>query len=185
MAILTKLLQSNKYMKFDVIVVLAGGITKQGTLPKSVMQRVEQAKKLYEQGYAPKVLMSGQWSSYWQHSPPAHTEAVLMYQYAIRLGIPSKVLLVEEHSQNTFENAFYISKLFLEPRKWKKIVVITSDFHIARTQHIFNRLLGKTYQTEFIGAPADEGLMKQLRWRLKESLLSNTQWLFQHAFYCR
>lgn len=172
-------------MKFDVIVVLAGGITEQGELPQSVRQRVRTAQKMYRHKIAPLIIMSGRWSANWDLLSPLQTEAALMVEQARRLGIPAKDLLVEEHSQNTQENAFYTFKLFLQPRQWKRIVVITSDFHVRRTQQIFRHLLGPQYQVQVIGTHVEVGIWKQLRWQGKEFLLSGAQWFLQYCIHRR
>lgn len=170
-------------MKFDVIVVLAGGITDQGTLPEGVMKRILVAKKFYDTKRSSKILMSGKWSAYWDHIPPKKTEAELMADYALSLGIPKKAILTEENSQNTFQNAFYISKLFLEPNSWKKVVVITTSYHLPRARKIFTDLLGKKYQFYFVEAEEDEGFGKRMRRRVKELIFSCTQWFFQYFLY--
>lgn len=167
-------------MQFDVIVVLAGGLTPEGTLPQSVKDRVVVASNSYQHHRASKILMSGRWSSHWEHFPPLTTEAGLMRAYAISLGVPKKSILVEEHSQNTFENAFYVTKLFLEPNNWKKILVITSDFHIRRTSRIFSKLLGSEYSLQFLAPKTNPGLAKKIQRQIKEYVLSPTQWFLQN-----
>lgn len=170
-------------MKFDVIVVLAGGITSMGTLPQSVMDRVHVAKKMYQHNAASKILMSGRWSSHWEHFPPSITEAGLMREYAISLGIPKKSIHIEEHSQNTFENALYVTKLFLEPNNWKKVLIITSDFHIPRATRIFTKILGSEYYIRFAAPKSKEDLIRKIRWYIKEHFLSRTQGLLQNLVH--
>lgn len=167
-------------MKYDVIVVLAGGITNQQTLPESVKKRILLAKKLYSKKLSSKILMSGKWSTYWDKLPPTHTEAELMKQYAIKIGIPKTAIFLEEYSQNTFENVLYVSKLFLEPKKWEKVLVITSDFHVQRAKIIFNKNVSKQYNIDFLGSHGNEKGIKKLQLQIKEFLLSNTQWFFQY-----
>lgn len=168
-------------MKYDVIVVLAGGITNQETLPESVKKRILLAKKFYDQKASPRILMSGKWSKYWDYIPPQHTEAMLMRQYAVSLGLPKSSILIEEHSQNTFENAFYVSKLFLEPRLWKKVLVVTSDFHINRAQYIFKQVLKNTCALDFVGSHGNESCLRKLQLTVKEFVLLHTQRLLQYV----
>lgn len=169
-------------MKYNVIIVLAGGITNQETLPESVKKRVLLAKKLYDRKLSSRILMSGKWSGYWDYLPPQHTEAELMRQYAISVGLPKSAILVEEHSQSTFENALYVSKLFLEPHRWKDVVVVTSDFHINRAKYIFEQLLKNTYTLNFVGSQGDEGSLKKIQVTIKEFILLHTQRFLQYVF---
>lgn len=167
-------------MKFDAVIVLAGGIQENGALPMTVKQRIDLAYQLFRMNVADKFVFSGKWSVYWDHFPPSRTEAQLMKNYAVKLGFNSESIFVEEHSQNTFENAFYAIKLFIEPNKWKKVLVITSDFHLQRCKKIFNYLGSSTEHFYFLGAKTDVNLFKKTKWTIKENFLSNTQWLFQY-----
>lgn len=168
-------------MKYDAIIVLAGGITNQETLPNSVKKRVVLAKQLYDKKVSPCILMSGKWSGYWDYMPPHYTEAELMREYAISIGLPKSAILVEEYSQSTFENALYVSKLFLEPRGWKNVLVVTSDFHIKRARYIFEQLLKNTFRLTFVGSSGDESGVKKMQQSVKEFVLLHTQRLLQYV----
>lgn len=105
-----------------------------------------------------------------------------MREYAVSLGLPKSSILVEEYSQSTFENALYVSKLFLEPQKWKNVMVVTSDFHVNRARYIFEQLLKNTYKLHFVGSHGAEGNLKKLQLTIKEYVLLHTQRLLQHVF---
>lgn len=167
-------------MQFDIIIVLAGGITRDGGLPESVQNRVELAYQLYQQQRALKVLFSGRWSANWDHVPPQHTEAWQMREYARELGLPARALLLEEHSQNTMENALYTTKLFLEPNGWIRVGVITSDFHVPRVRRVFAKILGDEYSFEVFGAKTSVGVLKSLRWQAKEVLVLGAERFVEH-----
>lgn len=169
-------------MKFDVILILAGGINTDGTLPYGVLKRINMAKKLYDKKNASRIVMSGYWSNYWDHFPPQKTEAQLMSDYAVSLGIPRKNILLEEHSQNTFENFFYTTKLFLEPNDWKKVIIITSDYHFKRVQKTGNAFFDSDYQIKYIGAIEPAPKMKKMIRYIKETILLHTQGFFQNFF---
>lgn len=166
-------------MKFDVIVVLAGGLTSKGLLPISVRERVRVASQLYKDGYAPIIIMSGKWSTYWDFFPPRVTEAQKMKEHALSLGVPEEKIWVEEFSHNTFENIFYIVKLYLEPRLMQRILFVTSDFHVPRVSQ-FLSFFSKTDFTFFcIGTHLDEGIILSLKRSTKEWLLLRSHWFFK------
>lgn len=167
-------------MRFDVILVLAGGITNRGILPPNVCRRVQLTKELFDQEAAENILMSGLWSRFWEHTPPQTTEAALMAEYAISLGIPKEKIFLEEHSHNTFENIFLSKKLFFEPQKWKKILVITSDFHVPRVQLTLQTLLDNSYTYQVLGANVNVGVFKHVTLYTKEKILLHTDWFFQY-----
>lgn len=156
-------------MKYDVIIVLAGGIKEDGTLPKSVIERIYKAQELFKRKYAPRILMSGRWSRYWEkHGPPPITEAESMKRFAHSIGIPKKAIFKEEKSYDTRSNAHYCKNVFLEKYAWKKIVVVTSDFHISRAQHIFDTQLDQNYKSIYVAAKAPLNPIKRLNWYIRE-----------------
>lgn len=172
-------------MQFDAAIVLAGGITDNGGLPEGVKRRVALAHKLYRAKRVTAIILAGKWSTYWEHESPPHTEAALMYMHARALGVPAKVLYKEEHSQNTVDNIFYSMKLFLEPREWRKVLIITSDYHLARSKKICQRVLGDDYKVYFMGVDQENHQGRKLRRYWKELLLLPTQWFLQHFVYRR
>jgi len=56
-------------------------------------------------------------------------------------GVPPKsIVKLEHHAQNTREEAVEAARL-IESRKWKRIVVVTSNYHALRARFIFERVL--------------------------------------------
>ena len=137
-------------MAYDVIVVLGGGINGDGSLPDLTRYRVETGVELYQRYVAPYLLMSG---SRPLNSSHETTEASLMKNHADDLGAYRMHVLLEQKSTSTETNAECTKRDILEPRDWKKLVLITSDFHIERAGEIFKAILGKGYKINPIGAP--------------------------------
>ena len=98
--------------KSDVIIVLGG----------DAANRVAYGAKLYQSGYADKVLLSG------------HERA--MIQQALSLGIPESAILMEDRSLTTFLNAKYSLKI-VQQQGYKSAIVVTSQYHTLRTSIIF------------------------------------------------
>lgn len=155
-------------MQYDVIIVLAGGIQETGEIPLSVQRRLQKAKLLYEQKAAERILLSGRWSKYWEKRNPPSTEAEAMRQYALQLGIPDSALLKEERSHNTFTNAQYCTELFIRPQQWKRIAVVTSDFHVPRAKAMFLQHLGTEYDLHFVSTQPGFHPLKWVSWRIRE-----------------
>lgn len=137
---------SNK-MK-DAIVILASGINPDGSLPIVCKLRVEKGVELYKQRVAKNIIMSGKWPFTIDYKPP-RTEASAMKDYAVKLGINKEHIFIEEKSQDTIGNIFFTKKLFLEPNKWRKIILVTSDFHMPRTKYLCKKILGPDYKINF------------------------------------
>ncbi len=88
------------------------------------------ATQLYRLGKAPLVLLSGGSAG---HSRP---EAQEMAEILGIMGLPESVLLLESQSRNTYENAYYSAQL-LEKRGIRRVILVTSAFHMARAQAAF------------------------------------------------
>ena len=96
--------------KSDIIIVLGG----------SLRDRVAYGAKLYQSGYADKVLLCGGY----------------MKQQALSLGIPESSILVEDQSMTTFENAKYSLKI-VQAQGYKSAAVVTHPYHTRRAGIIF------------------------------------------------
>lgn len=164
----------------DVLLVLAGGLTDAGQLPKLVEERITFAYQLWKKNTRTAIIFSGGWGNFWEHVPPTKTEAVLMAQFALRLGIPKSVIQLEEYSHNTFENIFYSNKLYIEPHGWQRIAIITSDFHANRVNKLAQRIFTERCDITVYGIPTQASFSKRLRWFCKERILLSSDWFMQH-----
>lgn len=144
----------------DVIVILAGGINSDGSLPDLPKRRVDAGVSLFKYGVAPELIMSGKYGFWldWTKEVPSQTEASAMKKYAAALGVPEQHIHLEEDSKDTLGNAYFTKINILEPRNWKNITVVTSDFHFHRTKYIFDLVLGTRYEIEYV--LTDTGLSK-------------------------
>lgn len=59
---------------------------------------------------------------------------------------------METKSKDTIGNAYYAKKLYFIPKKERKAVIITSDFHLERTRFVFQKIFGKGYKLKFVSA---------------------------------
>ncbi|MCK4454265.1 YdcF family protein [Candidatus Parcubacteria bacterium] len=133
------------------IVVLGGGITKDGKLPKHIKERLEKVLQIFRKRKQAKVLVCGRYSFlYPKNQLPKKTEARAMRDYLISIGIPKKDIYLENKSKDTIANVYYAKKLYFIPRKEKDAVIITSGFHLERAKFIFRKIFGKGYQFKFI-----------------------------------
>ena len=107
----------------DVVVVLSG----------STGDRVREAVRLYHAGVAPKLLMTG--------GPFFDTSmAGIMADYAVSLGVPSHNILLEEAAVSTYTNATG-SLPILQAMGAKRVLLVTSRFHTARSYDTFRDVL--------------------------------------------
>jgi uncharacterized SAM-binding protein YcdF (DUF218 family) len=116
----------------DAIVVLGGGIgapTARTVYPElfSSADRGWQAARCYHAGKAPVILFSGM------------GEGAGMKQFLTDLGVPSAKIILEPESRNTFENGAF-TKAKLKELKAKKVILVTSAWHLRRSVMTFSKL---------------------------------------------
>ncbi len=102
----------------DYIVAVSGGDTK---------ARAEEAARLYLDGWAPRIIFSGA-----ALDPESRSNADAMREIAVNMGVPPDMIVVEEESFNTRENAELTSRL-VEALGGESIILVTSPYHQRRT----------------------------------------------------
>ncbi len=147
----------------DAVIVLAGGINNDGSLPDLPKKRVEKGAELYHNKVATEIIMTGKygfWLDYTKKIPP-RSEAAAMKEYAESLGVPEGNIITEITSKDTVGNAYFTKVDILEKNNWKKVIVVTSKFHIPRTKFIFDTVLGLDYDIEYVSS--EDGLSDEER----------------------
>jgi uncharacterized SAM-binding protein YcdF (DUF218 family) len=124
--------------RFDAIVVLAGGIEEKGSLrpttePSSYSRnRTTCGVNLYQQGYAPTLVLTGGDGQIFGTGPQ---EAVEMKRWAVRLGVPESATKIDTEARNTYENATGTKRL-LGPAS---ILLVSSASHLPRAVPVFTK----------------------------------------------
>lgn len=124
--------------RFDAIVVLGGGLDEKGSLrpttePSSDSRnRTTCAVDLYQQGYAPMLVLTGGDALGFGTGPK---EAVEMKRWAVRLGVPESATMIDSEARNTYENATG-SKRLLGPAS---ILLVSSASHLPRAVPVFSK----------------------------------------------
>ncbi|HEV8320434.1 MAG TPA: YdcF family protein [Myxococcota bacterium] len=114
----------------DVIVALGGGLYDGGAPSRSTAERVRAAVRLWGEGWAPALLMSG------GRAVAGVSEAQAMGRAAESAGVPRARITLEQSSLNTFENARY-SASFMRARGQKRAILVTSPSHLRRSLAVF------------------------------------------------
>lgn len=141
------LLISQKPKQAQAIVVFAGGVGESGKAGQGFDERVEYAADLYKSGYAESLIFS----SGYKH---ALKETELMKALAVSLGVPADRIILEDQAKNTYENVIY-SKAILDQHHWNKILLISSPYHMLRSQLVFRKA---AKDIEVIYTPIPESL---------------------------
>ena len=116
---------------FDVIIVLGAAQAPDGTPGPVISRRVLHAVKLFNEGRAPVMLMSGGAT---RHAEP---EADAMARVAIEAGISDQAIFRETRSTRTMENVLECRKI-LTREDWHHALVVTDSFHMKRALYTFD-----------------------------------------------
>lgn len=154
------------------IVILGGGITKEGKLPENAKKKLRKAWQIFKKQKKAKILVCGKYSFlYPKNKIPKITEAEAMRDYLLKLGVPRQSIYLEKKSKDTIGNAYYAKKLFFIPKKEKKAIVVTSDFHLERVKFIFKKIFGKNYQLKFVTVPSPSRNKKREKIAKRQKML--------------
>jgi uncharacterized SAM-binding protein YcdF (DUF218 family) len=109
----------------DCIVVPGAKVCADGTPSSMLAARINNAVRLYHEGWANAILFTGGAGT----SGPIESEAAR--EYAMRLGVPPARLFVERLSHTTYEN-FYQARAVMRAEGWRTCLVSTDPFHVLR-----------------------------------------------------
>lgn len=118
--------------KADVIVVFGNKVNTDGTLSKRLEARLRRAKEVFDDGYAPVILVSGGFGK------EGYDEAVVMRDYLMRWGVPESVLLVDSDGYDSYRTARNTAEI-LKQRGWTSMIVVTQYYHVIRAEMAFRR----------------------------------------------
>ncbi len=135
-------------MIYDAVIVLANEMDPTGILNKESTLRADLAAKLMDELDVPYVVTCG-WA-YRSDSPILIADA--FKSYLISVGVKSDKIITEINSRDTVGDAVFTRMNVSEPRGFKKVCVVTSNYHVSRTMKIFNFVYGSGYAITVKGA---------------------------------
>jgi uncharacterized SAM-binding protein YcdF (DUF218 family) len=131
----------------EAIVVLGGSFPAPGELGSSSLHRLVEGVRLYRQGLAPLLVLSG------QPSEAGPSEAELRARLARELGVPPAAIRTTTASRSTHEEAIHVAAE-LRPLGARRILLVTDALHLVRARALFAR-----QGFDVLPAPADEAML--------------------------
>ena len=114
----------------DCIIVLGCQVRPDGSLSDMLQDRLVRGLELYEDGVAPKLLMSG------DHGGPYYNEVGAMKRYAVENGVPSEDVFMDHAGFSTYETVYRAKEIF----QARKVVIVTQGYHLHRALYIAKQL---------------------------------------------
>ena len=124
----------------DCILVLGAGVRADGSPSHMLEDRLLTAIKLYENGAAPKILMSG------DHGTAGYDEVNTMKDFAIEKGVPSEDIFMDHAGFSTYESIYRAKDIF----EAESVIIVTQRYHLYRAIY-----LAESLGLKAIGVPAD------------------------------
>lgn len=101
------------------------------------LERAERAAELYQQGFAPRVLVTGG-----DKRGTGRPEAAVLGEVLLARGVPPAAILTETRSGNTVENVLY-GRAALEEAGWlselASALLVSAPYHMRRASQVFAR----------------------------------------------
>jgi len=125
--------------------------------------RASRAADLYRASWAPRIVASG------RTLRPYISIAELMQRDLTDRGVPATaVVRVPNRARNTLDEAGAVSE-FLSAHGWKKIIVVTSNYHTRRARFIYEHVLAPGTELRMLAAP-DPAYDPNSWWRTREGV---------------
>ena len=114
----------------DCILVLGAGIRTDGSPSPMLQDRLNTGIELYQNGAAPKLLMSG------DHGRKKYNEVQTMKDIALDQGVPSEDVFMDHAGFSTYDSLYRARDVF----QTRKVIIVTQKYHLYRALYIARSL---------------------------------------------
>lgn len=141
---------------YDCAIVCGYPADSDGSPSKLMKTRVDKAVKLWEDRKVKYIILSG------GAVANEYTEAEVMKQYALEMGVPESAIIEETQAVSTYHNMMYVKEI-MERECFADCVVVTNGWHLRKANH-YARKFKLDYVMAKAGNPEDETILTTL-WR--------------------
>lgn len=145
---------------YDCIIVLGAGVRPNGTPSDILTDRIQSGVICYNQGLAPKIIMSG------DHGRKNYDEVNVMKSAAIDEGIASEDIFMDHAGFSTYDTMYRAKEIF----NVQKAVIVTQKFHLYRSMYLAEKL-----GIECVGVSADLHRYRGESYRESREMLARTK----------
>lgn len=114
----------------DAILVLGAYVFPDGTLSNMLKDRVTIGYELYEQGKAPKIIVSG------DHGRKDYDEVNSMKSFIKSKGVTGQDIFMDHAGFSTYDSMYRARDIF----QVKKVIIVTQEYHLLRAIFIAREL---------------------------------------------
>lgn len=136
------------------------------------LSRIGETANLFKKKLAKKVIISGGYSN-----PPFSLPSKYIAKHLIKKSVPRKNIILEENSQNTYEQGLEVMKI-IKKNKWNIIILVASPFHQPRAYLTFLKAMkNSNLKIQIFNSPA-----RDLSWFNKTSIKKSRLQLLEEEF---
>lgn len=143
----------------DALIVLANQMDSSGVLNDESKSRAILAVEIFKKRNIPRLVTCG-----WAYRSDCNIEIAKAFKDYITqsLGISPERIITELKSRDTVGDAYFTKINLAIPCSWRRVCIVTSDYHLRRTREIFRFIYGSEFILEFYGATTLYGASKEL-----------------------
>jgi len=153
----------------EAILILGAYVFPSGMVSTMLNDRLTAGYELYEQGKAPKLIVSG------DHGRKDYDEVNSMKSFLKDKGVPNKDIFMDHAGFSTYESVYRARDIF----KVQKVIIVTQEYHLMRAVYVARALGMEAY-----GVAADRRdygeAMKM--YKLREIAARNKDFLWTNVF---
>ncbi|AON54536.1 YdcF family protein [Herbaspirillum seropedicae] len=142
-------MNSSTPARYDALIVLANEMDINGRLNEESAARADLAARLAQEGEIGWIVTSG-WA-YRADTDICIADAFKDYLMSVH-GIAPARILTEVGARDTVGDAVFTRSNAVAAHGWRRLCVVTSDYHVARTQAVFNFVYGPDFVVDVRGA---------------------------------
>ncbi len=125
-----KILSDEELSEYQTAIVFGAGLKAKGQPGAVLEDRILTAIKLYQEGKAENILMSG------DNESLNHNEVQAMKEYALNQGLPEEIILEDHGGGSTYLTCLRAS----ENEEVGKAVLVTQEYHLKRALYLCNEI---------------------------------------------
>lgn len=116
--------------KYDCILVLGASVNLDGEPSLMLKDRLDRGINLYKEGFAPKLLLSG------DNGQVEYNEVKIMKEYALEQDVPEEDIFLDHAGFSTYESMYRSKEVFAV----KTVLIVTQKYHEYRSIYTAQKL---------------------------------------------
>jgi uncharacterized SAM-binding protein YcdF (DUF218 family) len=166
--------RNDEARQVDAIVVM-GAAQYNGRASSVLSARLDHALTLYEQGYAPFIIVTGG-----KLEGDVYTEAGVSEQYLLDRGVPQEAILMEDAGGDTWESMEAVGDI-ASGREIDTVLLVSDGFHLYRSERMAEAVGLEAYSSAAPDSPISPWSGNEFSYVIRETgavIFQMPDWLF-------